>query len=104
MQESVSNVRSFYDENAQHEWERLDRHPFEFALTIWMMEKYMKPGDSVLDIGGGPGRYSLHFAKMGCHVTLADLSPGNIALAKERRRRRAFPLRRTPKTAWNFWS
>ena len=84
MKETVSTVRAYYDENAQLEWDRLDQHPFEFALTTYMMEKYIRPGDFVLDIGGGPGRYALHFAKKGCHVTLADLSPGNIALAREK--------------------
>ncbi|MGI6191975.1 MAG: class I SAM-dependent methyltransferase [Christensenellales bacterium] len=84
MTESVSTVRAYYDENAQHEWERLDRHPFEFALTTYMMDRYIRPGDRVLDIGGGPGRYSLYFARKGCDVTLIDLSSGNVALAKEK--------------------
>ena len=77
-------VRKYYDENTQKEWERLERHPFEMPLTLYMMEKYIYPGDRVLDIGGGPGRYSIHFAKMGCEVTLVDLSPGNVCFAKER--------------------
>lgn len=47
-------------------WERLEKHPFEFRLTSWMLEKHIKPGDRVLDVGGGPGRYAIHFAKMGC--------------------------------------
>ena len=53
-------------------------------LTLYMMEKYIRPGDRVLDIGGGPGRYSIHFAKMGCDVTLVDLSPGNIRFAQQK--------------------
>jgi len=84
MKDSIRAVQAYYDENAQREWERLSAHPFEFILTTWMMEKFIKPGDSVLDIGGGPGRYAIHFAKMGCPVTLVDLSPGNVALALEK--------------------
>lgn len=75
-------VKKYYDQNAQQEWERLEKHPIEFRLTSWMMEKHIRPGDRVLDIGGGPGRYAIHFAKLGCDVTLVDLSEGNIELAK----------------------
>lgn len=75
-------VKKFYDDNPQKEWERLENHPIEFRLTSWMLEKHIKPGDRVLDVGGGPGRYAIHFAKMGCEVTLVDLSEGNIELAK----------------------
>ncbi len=79
-----SEVQKYYDENSEMEWQRLERHPFEMLLTLYMMEKYIRPGDRVLDIGGGPGRYSIHFAKMGCEVTLVDLSPGNIRFAKDK--------------------
>ena len=63
MDNTVEAVRGYYDENARLEWERLEKHPFEFRLTTGMMERYIRPGNSVLDIGGGPGRYSIHFAK-----------------------------------------
>ena len=79
-----SEIQKYYDENSEMEWQRLERHPFEMPLTLYMMEKYIRPGDRVLDIGGGPGRYSIHFAKMGCEVTLVDLSPGNIRFAKDK--------------------
>jgi len=46
-----------------------------------MLDRYIKTGDKVLDIGGGPGRYSLYLAKRGCDVTLLDLSPENIKFA-----------------------
>ena len=95
---SIAEVRQYYDENAVKEWERFDRHPFEFILTTWMMDKYVKPGDRVLDIGGGPGRYSIYFAQKGCDVTLLDLSEGNIALAKEKAAERGLSL---PMTAAN---
>lgn len=83
MDPKISEVAKYYDENAQLEWERLERHPFEFVLTTYMMDRYIQPGQRILDIGGGPGRYSIHYAGKGCDVTLVDLSHGNIALAKE---------------------
>jgi len=84
MDDSMKAVQMHYDENPADEWQRLENHPFEFLLSTWMMEKHIRPGQRVLDIGGGPGRYAIHFAQMGCDVTLADLSAGNVALAKEK--------------------
>lgn len=81
---SKETIRAFYDEQAQYEWERLDRHPIEWILTTHELEKTIKPGDSVLDLGGGPGRYALHFARMGCKVTLVDLSEACVNWAKTR--------------------
>lgn len=83
---SLEEVRAYYDENSQKEWERLEEHPFEFVFTTYMMNRYIQPGQRVLDIGGGPGRYSIYCAQKGCDVTLIDLSEGNIALAEEKAR------------------
>lgn len=77
-------VKKYYDEHAQEEWERLEKHPFEFLLTTYMMDRHISAGDSVLDVGGGPGRYSLYYARKGCAVTLVDLSEGNVALARQK--------------------
>ena len=78
---SKETIRAFYDEQVEYEWERMDRHPIEWILTTHELEKTIKPGDSILDLGGGPGRYALHFARMGCKVMLVDLSDGCVAWA-----------------------
>jgi len=82
----IENVKKHYDTHAQDEWNRLKEHPYEFIFTIYEMDRYIKPGDSILDIGGGPGRYSIHYARKGHPVTLVDLSEGNIRLAKAKAR------------------
>ena len=82
MEDDVRTVQSYYDENVPTEWERLQKHPFEVRITSAMMARYIRPGDRVLDIGGGPGRYALHLAHMGCDVTLVDLSSENAAFAQ----------------------
>jgi len=84
MQEDIATVQTYYNQNATLEWQRLDEHPFEFLLTTHMMERYIHPGQNILDIGGGPGRYSIHFAKRGCDVTLVDLSEENVRLAQQK--------------------
>ena len=74
-------IKGYYDASVEAEWGRIDNRP-EFLITCRYIRRYVKPGDSVLDIGGGPGRYSLWLAGMGCDVTLLDLSPENIRFAK----------------------
>jgi len=93
MDHSRDIIRNFYDQNSQQEWDRLDRHPYEFAITTHMMDRYIKAGDSILDIGGGPGRYSLHYLEKGNPVTLTDLSQGNIDFAMRLASERELPLR-----------
>ena len=83
MTDTVKIVKGFYDKGVVVEWERLQRHKFEFELTVRYINRYVKPGDKVLDIGGGPGRYSLYLAAKGCDVTLFDLSSANVEFAKE---------------------
>ena len=82
--ERIGEVRTHYDADPAQEWERLgeEKNWEEFFFTTHMMDKYIKSGDSVLDIGGGPGRYALHYAQRGCAVTLADLSRGNVDFAR----------------------
>ena len=80
MEEEIKEVKSFYDATVQSEWERIAGRP-EFLLTCRYLQRYLKAGDRVLDIGGGPGRYSLHLAQKGCDVTLFDLSGENVKFA-----------------------
>ncbi|WP_312701704.1 class I SAM-dependent methyltransferase [Sedimentibacter sp.] len=84
MEDCVRIVQEHYDSDVQYEWDRLERHPFEFAITTNMMDRYIKPGDRILDIGGGPGRYSIYYAQRGCDVTLVDLSSENVKFALEK--------------------
>jgi len=80
--DTIETVRDFYNNFVDGEWNRIVDRP-EFLLTCRMFSRYIKPGDKVLDIGGGPGRYSLYLAGKGCDVTLLDLSEANVAFAKE---------------------
>jgi len=84
MQDEVKMVKACYNEDASQEWARLERHPVEFAITRKFIDRYVKHGDRVLDIGGGPGRYSFYLAEKGCDVTLFDLSDENVKFASER--------------------
>jgi 2-polyprenyl-3-methyl-5-hydroxy-6-metoxy-1,4-benzoquinol methylase len=92
-------VAQYYDQQAQREWERMERHRTEFAVTLRILKKHLPPctpGISplrVLDCGGGPGRYAIELARQGYQVTLFDLSEGNLRLAKTKRRGGGQPAR-----------
>ncbi len=46
-------------------------------------ELALKPGDRILDVGCGPGRHALEFAKRGFSVTGVDISSRFVDLANE---------------------
>jgi len=92
MDETTRTVRDYYNSMVLDEWNRIAGRP-EFLLTCRMLNRYIKPGDTVLDIGGGPGRYSLYLAEKGCDVTLLDLSPENVAFAAEQAKTRGLSLK-----------
>lgn len=81
---AMDSIREYYNNSVENEWERLERNPYEFRIHKHFMEKYVKPGDRILDVGGGPGRYSLYLAQKGCNVTLVDLSDGNVEFARQK--------------------
>ncbi|MGN1345884.1 MAG: class I SAM-dependent methyltransferase [Eubacteriales bacterium] len=74
-------IRQFYNNATDAEWMRIADRP-EFLITCRFLDRYLRPGDTVLDIGGGPGRYSVYLAKRGCRVTLMDLSDENVRAAR----------------------
>jgi len=79
----MPRINEVYDNNTQNEWERLERHRTEFAVTMRAFQEHLPPVPAqILDIGGGPGRYSIALTKQGYQVTLLDLSQGNLALAQ----------------------
>jgi 2-polyprenyl-3-methyl-5-hydroxy-6-metoxy-1,4-benzoquinol methylase len=80
----IEAVKSYYDENVMLEWQRLENYYPEFEITKRYLNRYIKQGEKVLDVGGGPGRYSLYLLNKDCDVTLIDLSQSNIDFAKEK--------------------
>lgn len=48
--------------------------------TVHYIEKYLKDGDKILDIGTGAGEYSLYFARKGCEISALELADAKALL------------------------
>lgn len=55
----------------------------EFLTTMRYIEKYLRPGMRILEIGAGTGRYSHTLAQMGYTVDAVELVEHNIELFRE---------------------
>lgn len=55
----------------------------EFITTIHYIDKYLKPGDCVLEIGAGTGRYSHTLARKGYSVDAVELVEHNIEMFRK---------------------
>lgn len=55
----------------------------EFLTTMHYIEKYLKQGDKILEIGAGTGRYSHTLARQGYCVDAVELVEHNIEVFKQ---------------------
>ncbi len=78
-------VEQSYDATPENEWHRLERHRVEYGVTMKALEEYLPaPPAKIVDIGGGPGRYSIEIARRGYDVTLVDLSAKCLEFARSK--------------------
>lgn len=62
----------------------IDQGVYNGIVDYLYREGIFQPGDTVLDIGCGPGTYSLSFAKAAESVTGIDISPGMLSKMMEK--------------------
>ncbi len=81
--EALTQYYESYDENS-----RLDsrRGSVEFLTTLRYIEKYLRPGMRILEIGAATGRYSHYFARQGYAVDAVELIAHNIKLFRQNTR------------------
>lgn len=73
--------RTRYDNYGDREWTRLEKDgPGELLYQVHLdiLQRYLKPGDQVLEIGAGSGRYTKDIVTMCAELTVADLSSHQI--------------------------
>ncbi|NUU77317.1 class I SAM-dependent methyltransferase [Paenibacillus xylanilyticus] len=75
----IINYYSGFDE-----WGRLEREPLEFIINMHYIRAHLPAAGLVLDNGAGPGKYAMELAKLGYHVTLSDLTPASVDIAREK--------------------
>lgn len=83
----AESVRAYFDTFANREWERLEttvQGRSNYAVHKRFLDEHVRPGMRVLDIGCGPGRFAIDLIALGADVTLADLSPVQLDLARQR--------------------
>ena len=59
-------------------------HYVEFITTTTYIEKYLKQGDRILEVGAGTGAYSLYYANKGYQVDALELVQANVDVMKSK--------------------
>jgi SAM-dependent methyltransferase len=77
-------VKNYYNDHILFEDRRLEENVFELPLTLKYIERYVYPGDKILDISCGTGRYARSLLEKGYLLGLNDLSEKNMELTLER--------------------
>lgn len=81
--EDRAAARGYYDRLGVGEWDRLvgdvaGRVSFEVHRRF--LARFVSPGDHVLEIGAGPGRFTIELAALGASVVVTDISPVQLDL------------------------
>ena len=83
----LDNVLDEFYKDGYIEDERLTNdkmHYIEFITTTHYIEKYLKPGDRLLEVGAGTGAYSLYYANKGYQVDALELVQANVDVMKSK--------------------
>lgn len=82
--ETLQPLTDFYT-NYDEDGRLLSQHGMvEFLTTMRYIERYIKPGMQVLEIGAATGRYSHTLAQRGYRVDAVELVEHNIRIFKEK--------------------
>ena len=77
---------SFFDDYGEQEWTRFEdgRTPApSLDVHLDRLRRFVNSGDRVLEVGAGPGRFTIELARLGARVSVCDLSPGQLELNRE---------------------
>lgn len=83
----LDNVLDEFYKNGYVEDDRLisdKMHYIEFITTTHYIDKYLKQGDRILEVGAGTGAYSLYYANKGYQVDALELVQANVDVMKSK--------------------
>ncbi len=77
----------FYDEYWDEEWTRFEdgrSSRADLEVHLHYLRRFVRAGDTVLAAGAGPGRFTIELGRLGARVVVADPSPRQLELNRER--------------------
>jgi ubiquinone/menaquinone biosynthesis C-methylase UbiE len=80
-------IEKHFDVYSTSEWARLDKTPIgkvQFHIHQHYLRKYINKDDEVLEIGPGPGRFTIELAKIGARISVVDISTEQLKLNEEK--------------------
>lgn len=75
--------KGMLDAHLNPEWDAASRRPETIQITVKWLAQTLPSGCSILDLGCGPGLYTVRLAELGYQVTGLDFSRRSIAYAQE---------------------
>lgn len=82
--EAFKQLTEYYAQSNEDGRLRSQHGMVEFLTTMRYVERYLKPGMRVLEIGAGTGRYSHALAQRGYEVDAVELIQHNIDIFREK--------------------
>lgn len=80
-----NHLVDFYTTHCDEDSRLLSKHGrIEFLTTVKYIEKYLKDGMKIIEIGAATGRYSHYFAQKGFEVDAVELIEHNIEIFKSK--------------------
>jgi SAM-dependent methyltransferase len=82
-QYDANTIVQYFNEYGVREWDRLVQSPMhEVNLHVHThyLEKHIAPGNKVLEIGAGPGRFTQVLSRLGAQIVVADISVVQLEL------------------------
>lgn len=85
MDERTKNLNMFYNDKCDEDLRLTSKHgSIEFITTTKYIDKLLKNGDRILEIGAGTGKYSLYYANKGYKVNAIEFVNNNLEVLKSK--------------------
>ena len=82
-----ARTAEYFDDYGEQEWLRFEtgRTPAASVdIHVRFLERFVQPGQRVLDAGAGPGRFTLELVRLGADVVAFDISPVQLEQLRSR--------------------
>lgn len=87
MKHDPERAAAFFDEYGEREWTRFDdgsTPSTSLDVHVEYLRRYVREGDRVLEVGAGPGRFTIELARLGASIVVADVSGRQLELNREK--------------------